>query len=92
MLWLTPLEIINDTIRFQGKAGGLFRRGPAQVPPRPSIAQRVGDSFSESLVSWERGNIVSSQSVHSLPEDRPPSLKHGAGFQPWDKPLVHSWS
>ena len=27
------LEIINDTIRFQGKAGGLFRGGPAQVLP-----------------------------------------------------------
>lgn len=66
------LEIINDTIRFQGKAGGLLRGGACSGPPRPGHCLRAGD---KRRVTGFRGKREHPQSTHSLRMGHPRS--HG---------------
>lgn len=81
------LEIADDAIRFQGKAGALLRGG-CSGPPRPGRRLRAGDKL---RVTAFRGQREHPQSAHSLPADGPPSLAWELGPSPWDGPLVSAW-
>lgn len=70
------LEIINDTIRFQGKASGLLGDGACSNNPRP---QNVGRAQSPWLHGEE--GISFPLNTHWLTEHRVPITHVEAGFQ-----------
>ena len=67
------LEIADDAIRFQGKAGALLRGG-CPGPPRPGRRLRAGDKLRVTAFRG-RGNTLSLR-THSLQTGHP--LSHGS--------------